>query len=584
MCSIDDHGQKVQQSAEKNNLTPFEFTTQMSNKFKQLASDYNISYTKFIRTTDEEHKICVQELWKALTMKGVIYKGIYEGYYSVRDECYYNRDELIIRYIDKDGNVSDSKLTNDSRVEYLSPVSGDVVKWIKEESYFFRLSQFKEPLLQYIKENEGFIYPEFKRNEITSFISKKNNVMESNRIVDEDQQIQEPVTGLMDLSISRTSFTWGIPVPIQHIDEINNEKQTVDDHIGTKHVIYVWLDALSSYISALGYGQQMNEETSLENSLFKQFWPADLHLVGKDIIRFHTIYWPAFLLAADIPLPKRVFAHGWWVVNNEKMSKSVGNVVTPDDLFHLCNHRNVDYVRFFLCSEMPLGNDGNYEEVRFINKVNHVLVNGLGNLMQRSNKMIHKYCNGYVPIVPINIDSDSSMDDKGKCIGSPLLSKDFELLQACVSSEALIKDQLMDQQLFQICDTIAQLIRTGNKYFDTEAPWKLVNHPNENGLTEQENMERLHTILLVVTEFIRRTNILISPFIPESSEKIIKLYNFENISKISELQNDIANIMGLKVNEPIAVFPRMDVKLVSNKKEPILKKSKTKKPKKEGAV
>ena len=311
VTGTDEHGQKVEQSAAAAGKTPQEFSDNISEKFRDIATRLHCSHNDFIRTTEGRHKVAVDELWKRLEANGHIYLGAYEGWYSVRDECFYAEDELV------NGDAP----------------TGAPVEWVKEESYFFRLSAFTKKLLDFYEANPEFVGPEGRRNEVVSFVSQEG--------------------GLRDLSISRTTFTWGIPVSTN-----------------PKHVVYVWLDALTNYISALGYPINDNAE----NALWK-FWPASLHIVGKDILRFHTVFWPAFLMAADIEPPKRVFAHGWWTIEGQKMSKSVGNVVDP---YALVDRYGVDFVRYFLVAEVPFGSDGDFSHDTFITRVNSNLANDLG--------------------------------------------------------------------------------------------------------------------------------------------------------------------------------------------------------------
>ena len=334
LTGTDEHGQKVEKSAASQGIPPQAMADANSGHFREMAALMNISNDDFIRTTEERHKKSAQALWKKMADAGHIYLGSYSGWYAVRDEAYYQESEL---------------------VNGKAPTGADV-EWVEEPSYFFNLSKWQEKLLAFYAANPNFIQPESRRNEIISFVGG----------------------GLRDLSVSRTTFSWGIPVPG---DE--------------KHIMYVWLDALANYLSALGYPDMQGD-----------FWPADLHMVGKDIIRFHAVYWPAFLMAADLPLPKQVFAHGWWTIEGEKMSKSLGNAIAPADLVA---EFGLDQTRWFLLREVPFGNDGNFSRDRMITVINSELANNIGNLAQRTLSMIAKNCG---EAVPLRDDSKLAEQDK----------------------------------------------------------------------------------------------------------------------------------------------------------------------------
>ena len=325
LTGTDEHGQKVEKSAKSAGMTPQEMADANSQHFRDMATLMNISNDDFIRTTEERHKRGAQALWKKMEAGGHIYLDSYKGWYSVRDEAYFQESEL---------------------VNGKAPTGADV-EWVEEPSYFFRLSTFQEKLLQHYAAHPDFIGPEPRRNEVISFVKG----------------------GLKDLSISRTTFSWGIPVP-------GNEK----------HIMYVWLDALANYLSGLGYPDNTQD--------YKNFWPANLHMVGKDILRFHAVYWPAFLMAAELPTPKRIFAHGWWTIEGEKMSKSLGNAIAPQALV---SEFGLDQTRWFLMREVPFGNDGNFSRERMIQVINSELANNIGNLAQRTLTMIHKNCEGRIP-------------------------------------------------------------------------------------------------------------------------------------------------------------------------------------------
>lgn len=338
LTGTDEHGQKVETAAANAGVDPQTFTDKVSLNFRDLAGAMNFSNDDFIRTTEERHKKACQAIWNKLLEKGHIYLGAYEGWYSVRDEAFFTETEVV------DGKAP----------------TGAPVEWVEEPSYFFDLSKWQEPLLKYYEEHPEFIAPSARRNEVMSFVK----------------------SGLRDLSVSRTSFKWGVPVP-------------GDD----AHIMYVWLDALTNYITAAGY-------PDTESSDFKAFWPADLHMVGKDILRFHAVYWPAFLMAADLPLPKRVFAHGWWTNEGQKISKSVGNVIDP---LELIEKYGLDQVRYFLLREVPFGNDGDYSHTAMVNRMNSELANDFGNLSQRVLSMIAKNCDGKVPAHGDFTDADKTL-------------------------------------------------------------------------------------------------------------------------------------------------------------------------------
>ena len=327
LTGTDEHGQKIQKEAVKNNKKPKEFCDEISQTFRSLTKTLNLTNDDFIRTTESRHLNSVNEIWSRLIDSGDIYLDKYSGWYSVSDEAYYDEDEIL----DKGGKK-------------ISKSSGSLVEWVEEESYFFKLSAFQKRLLEFYEKNKDFILPKARRNEVISFVEK----------------------GLKDLSISRTSFTWGIPVP-------ENKK----------HVIYVWLDALTNYLSALNFPNTDDEK-------FKSFWPADVHIIGKDILRFHAIYWPAFLLAAKIPLPKRVFGHGWILSDDKKMSKSLGNILDPIEII---KNYGIDQLRYYLIKEVSLGNDGSISMENLKNCINNDLANNYGNLCQRVFSFLKKNCN-----------------------------------------------------------------------------------------------------------------------------------------------------------------------------------------------
>mmetsp|Transcript_25794 Transcript_25794/g.61111 ORF Transcript_25794/g.61111 Transcript_25794/m.61111 type:complete len:615 (+) Transcript_25794:372-2216(+) len=465
LSGTDEHGQKVEQSAEKRGVPPQEFVDDVSVNFRELLDLLQITNDKFIRTTESDHKRSVQHLWKVLVDKGYIYKGTYSGWYSVRDECFYNDSELV-----------DGKAPTGAEVEWVA----------KEESYFFKLSAFEDKLMEYYEANPDFIAPKSRKNEVTSFVGG----------------------GLRDLSISRTSFSWGVPVP--------------DDD---EHIMYVWMDALTNYISALGYP---NIE---EGSEYDKYWPAALHVVGKDILRFHTVYWPAFLMAADLPLPKRVFAHGWWTKDGEKISKSLGNVIDPVELVE---KYGVDQTRFFLMAEVGFGSDGDFSDKGMILKVNNNLANELGNLCQRTLSMVFKNCDKAVPV------------DVG-----PFTEDDEKLLESAHGLYDRCAKEISEQAIQKYANELIDMVKDANKYIDEMAPWVL----------KKTDPERMATVLYVIMEVLRHVAILYQPIIPTSANKILDLLSVpEDQRSFRHLEGDEYKIQeGAAVSKPQGVFPRIEV-------------------------
>jgi methionyl-tRNA synthetase len=398
-----------------------------------------------------------------LTEKGHIYLGTYEGWYSIRDECFYTEMELV------DGKA---------------PTGADV-EWVaKEQSYFFRLTQFENKLLEFYESNPDFIAPESRRNEVIAFVKG----------------------GLRDLSISRTSFQWGVPVP--------NDPE---------HVMYVWIDALTNYISALGYP---NDDPQSD---FATFWPAALHVVGKDILRFHAIYWPAMLMAADLPLPRRLFAHGWWTKDGQKISKSLGNVIDPVEL---CEKYGVDSTRFFLMSEVNFGNDGDYSDANMITKVNSNLANELGNLCQRTLTMVFKNCNKAVPAE----------------IGA-FTEEDKALLAAAQSLRQRTSEAMSKQAIQKYVQYMVEFVWDMNKYIDTMAPWVL----------RKTDPERMATVLYVTMEALRYVAILYQPLIPDSANKILDQITVPADQRtFQHLQDQYRIQSGTPISKPVGIFPRIE--------------------------
>lgn len=426
LTGTDEHGQKVEKSAARAGIDPQAFTDKVSQNFRDLAKLMNFTNDDFIRTTEERHRRSCQALWKSLIERDQIYLGSYAGWYAVRDEAFY----------------AESELTQGPNGKKVAP-SGAEVDWVEEPSYFFRLSAWEEPLLKFYDENPGFILPKTRRNEVVSFVK----------------------SGLQDLSVSRTSFGWGIPVP--------------DDKA---HIMYVWLDALTNYITAVGYPDTDGD--------YARYWPANLHMVGKDILRFHAVYWPAFLMAAGLEPPRRVFAHGWWTNEGQKISKSVGNIIDPITLIETYG---LDQVRYFLLREVPFGNDGDFSHRAMVNRMNGELANDLGNLAQRVLSMIGKNCAGAVPR-PGPFDND----DKA------LLGDAYALHERVGAT--------MDAQMFhEGLETVWSLVRAANGYVDRQAPWAL----------RKTDPARMETVLYCLAETIRHVATILQPVMPDSMARML---------------------------------------------------------------
>ena len=464
MTGTDEHGQKMQTTAEKQGKTAKELADENSARFKAMNDALGISYDRFIRTTDPDHYEASQAIWKRMEENGDIYLDKYAGWYSVRDEAYYAEDETE----ERDG-------------QRYAIATGTEVEWTEEESYFFRLSKYADKLLE-LYATQGYIYPESRRNELTSFVKG----------------------GLNDLSISRTTFDWGVPVP-------GNDK----------HVMYVWVDALTNYLTGLGY-------PNTEGELFTKYWPADLHLIGKDITRFHSIYWPAFLWSAGLELPKRVFGHGFLLVNGEKMSKSVGNVVDPADLVAAFG---LDQVRFFLMREVSFGQDGSYSAEAIKNRINSDLANNLGNLAQRSLSMVAKNCDGRVPTPGEFTEADRKI-----------------LADAAALYEPVRADY--DEQAFhRALERIWTVLADTNAYFAEQQPWAL----RKNG-----ELERMGTVLYVTLEVVRQVAILMQPVMPASMAKLLGLLGVaEGAARQFTALGD-ALVAGTELPAPSPVFPRYE--------------------------
>ncbi|WP_426236409.1 methionine--tRNA ligase [Pararhizobium sp. DWP1-1-3] len=463
LTGTDEHGQKMQQTARKEGISPQELADRNSAEFQNMAVLLNASNDDFIRTTEPRHHEAVKNIWNRMGEAGDLYKDSYSGWYSVRDEAYYQEGETEVR---ADG------------VRY-GP-QGSPVEWVEEASYFFKLSAYQDRLLQYYEENPDFIGPAERRNEVISFVK----------------------SGLRDLSMSRTTFDWGIPVP--------NDPS---------HVMYVWVDALTNYITATGY------LTDPEGPRAK-FWPANIHMIGKDIIRFHAVYWPAFLMSAGLPLPKKVFAHGFLLNKGEKMSKSLGNVVDPVDLVA---HFGLDPIRYFFLREVSFGQDGSYSEEGIATRINSDLANGIGNLASRSLSMIVKNCDGQIPECGVLTDEDKAM------------------LAAADALHASTRDDMNALMIHRALASIIAVVSEADRYFAGQEPWAL----------KKTDPARMATVLYVTADVVRQIAILLQPFMPESSAKLLDLVaapagkrDFASLGEAGRL------VAGTALEAPKPVFPR----------------------------
>ena len=458
----DEHGQKIEEKAKEDNINPQEYVDKVALEVRQIWDTMNTSYDKFVRTTNPNHEKVVQKIFKKLYDQGDIYKGKYEGLYCTPCESFFTESQLV------DGKCPDC---------------GREVTKASEEAYFFKLSNYADRLVEFIEKHPDFIQPESRKNEmINNFIKP----------------------GLQDLCVSRTSFSWGIPVDFD-----------------SKHVVYVWIDALSNYITFLGY----NPDGSSDK--FKEYWPCDIHLIGKDILRFHTIYWPIMLMALDLPLPKKIFGHPWMLTGTDKMSKSKGNIVYADDLVNIYG---VDAVRYYMLHEMPFANDGTYTDELMIERYNSDLANILGNLVNRTISMAKKYFDNVVP----EVDAIEDIDN--------------DLKNVVLSAKENVKKCMDELRVADAIDAVFEIFRRSNKYIDETMPW---------ALAKDGNTARLKTVIYNLLESIRVGAVLLSPFLPDTSEEIFKQLNtknngYDSIDSFDGLDPDI------KLNDPSPLFVRID--------------------------
>jgi methionyl-tRNA synthetase len=466
LTGTDEHGLKIQRAAEKKNMIPLEFCDDISKTFKDLSKTLNLSNTDFIRTTEKRHIKSVQNLWDVLKKTGDIYLSKYSGWYSVSDEAYYNEDEIIVKNNQK-----------------ISLASGSPVEWVEEESYFFKLSKWQDKLLNYYQEHPNFILPLSRKNEVVNFVK----------------------SGLKDLSISRKSFSWGIKVPEN-----------------SDHIIYVWLDALTNYLSALNYPNQQDD-------LYKKFWPPTIHLIGKDILRFHAIYWPAFLMAAKIPLPERVYGHGWILSGDEKMSKSKGNILDPIEIIKIYG---IDPLRYYLIKEVSFGSDGNISKKKLEDTINSDLANNFGNLCQRVLAFNEKNCSSQVP-------------EK-----SPFAKDDLKLLNNFSENINKVREAMNNQDLNFYMNFIINALFDSNKYFNDQAPWN-----------KKDDLKRLNTIVYTALELIRKICIMLFPVIPNTVIKAFKIFNLsESDIVFSSIENHNYLISGNKIDKIDILFKKIEKK------------------------
>ena len=460
VTGMDEHGQKMQQTAAREGITPLQLADRTAAQFEEMGEQLNARADDILRTTEQRHKNSVQEIWRRMAANGDIYLSKYSGWYSVRDEAYYGEDEIEER---------------DSRRFAIK--TGTPVEWVEEESYFFKLSAYAPKLLELYEKRPDFIVPEQYRNEIVAFVKR----------------------GLNDLSISRTTFDWGVQVP--------------DD---PKHVMYVWVDALTNYLSATGFPDTHAPRAA--------FWPASAHVIGKDITRFHAIYWPAFLLSAGLPVPEQVVVHGFLFSRGEKMSKSVGNVVAPSDLVRTYG---VDQTRYFFLREVPFGQDGNYSHEAIVNRINADLANDLGNLAQRSLSMIAKNCGGVVPKHGAFTEADN------------------EILAAADGIHAEARAAHETHSINKALDAIWRVVADANRYFAGQEPWAL----------KKTEPARMDTVLYVTAEVLRVIGIMAQPYIPASAASLLQLLSINNDARnFADLGKRL--VPGTPLPAPAPIFPR----------------------------
>lgn len=468
LTGTDEHGEKVGQSAEKEGMEPKAYADQNAATFQEMTENLGISNDDFIRTTEERHHKASQAIWQKLHENGDIYLDNYEGWYSIREEAYFTEDELSTA---EDG-------------QKFTPLGTEVL-WVEEPSYFFRLSNYTDALIAHYEANPNAVQPQSRMNEILGFLRQEG--------------------GLNDLSISRhkSRLTWGIPVP-------NDED----------HVMYVWLDALTNYITAIGYPDEGDEA-------FKKFWPADYHVIGKDITRFHAIYWPAFLMAANLPMPKTIFAHGFINIDGAKMSKSVGNVLSPDELVATYG---LDQTRYFLMREVSHGSDGNFSHGQAVQRINADLANGLGNLAQRTLSMIYKNCDGAIPTPNEMNDDDHSVLNDARALKN-FIDADLDALQ-----------------VNRFLEKVWKVVATCDAYVDAQAPWKL----------KKEDPERMKTVLYVLAEAIRNLSIIVQPVVPEGAGKILDQLKVPTDARMFAHMDEAHAIeASMAIDKPEGVFPRI---------------------------
>ncbi|MGA2816141.1 MAG: methionine--tRNA ligase [Xanthobacteraceae bacterium] len=463
LTGTDEHGSKMLQTAAKENLTPRQLVERNVPRFQAMVKLLNCSNDEFIRTTEPRHHRSSEAIWERMQAAGDIYLDKYSGWYSVRDEAYYDESETRL----------------DEKGQRVGP-QGTPVDWVEEESYFFRLSAYQDKLLALYASDPNYVLPRERLNEVMSFVK----------------------SGLQDLSVSRTTFDWGVRVP--------------DD---SKHVMYVWVDALTNYITAVGYPDTNSEK-------FRRYWPANLHVIGKDIVRFHAVYWPAFLMSAGIAVPRRIFSHGFLFNRGEKMSKSVGNVIDP---FALADAYGVDPLRYFFLREVPFGQDGNYSHEAIVNRINADLANDLGNLAQRSLTMVARQFSGVLPTP------------------GALSAADGEILSAADAMIGKARDAMATQQLHQVLNAVWTVVAETNRYFANQAPWALA----------KTDPARQGTVLYVTAEVLRQIAILAQPFVPGSAEKLLDLLAVPGDERFFSYLGEKHRIAaGAKLPVPAAVFPR----------------------------